>query len=228
MIARVGWGGPRAASGAGPRLRQTTGSTIMETNPFSRRPDLEQLAEKAVEELVASGKFSEYSGSLPPRALQALKRSARRLDDESLLEDLFSERMIALTRNDYVAEVGDEDLDEKVLGPSHDRPVMVDIYSDYCRPCNHILPVVYQLADRYRDELTVVKINVSKHTRFRETFLGPVQMTPAFLFFRNGRPVRSAGRFGRLFGQTAFVATARAGLEKRIRSVVSMASESSS
>ena len=58
--------------------------------------------------------------------------------------------MIALTANDYVEEVADDDLNEKVLIPSHDRPVLVDIYSDYCRPCNHILPIVYQLADKYR------------------------------------------------------------------------------
>ena len=123
--------------------------------------------------------------------------------------------MIALTRNAYVAEVGDEDLNQKVLAPSHDRPVMVDIYSDYCRPCSRILPVVYQLAEKYRDVLTVVKINISKHAGFRDAFLGPVQMTPAFLFFRNGRPVRPGRRFARLLGQTAFIVSGRAGLEKR-------------
>ena len=61
----------------------------VEANPFSDRPDLEALAEKAVEELIASGKFSTYSGSLPPRAQAALKALKQRLDDESLLEDLF-------------------------------------------------------------------------------------------------------------------------------------------
>lgn len=189
-------------------------------NPFSERPDLEQLAREAVEELVASGGFATYSGKLPPGASAKLRESTHRFDDESVLEDLFSERMIALTRNDYVEEAGDEDLNEKVLLPSHDRPVMVDVYSDYCRPCNHILPIVYQLAAKYRDELKVVKINISKNARFRETFLGPVQMTPAFLFFRGGQPVRATGRFLRLLGQTAFIASTRAGLERRIRPIL--------
>lgn len=184
------------------------------------RPDLVRLADAAVEELVQSGQFATYSGKLPPRALTRLKGSTHRFDDEFVLEDLFSERMIALTRNDYVEEVSDEDLDAKILTPSHDRPVMVDIYTDYCRPCNHILPIVYQLAEQYRDVLTVVKINASKHARFRERFLGPVQMTPSFLFVRNGRPVQTSGRFARLLRQTAFVASTRAGLERRIRSVL--------
>ena len=174
------------------------------------------------------GRSRRYSGRLPPRAREALRRSKLRVDDEAVLEDFFSDRMIALTRNGYVKEAGDEDLNEKVLAPSHDHPVMVDLYSDYCRPCQHILPVVYQLAEQYRHEMSVVKINISKQVGFRETFLGPVQMTPAFLFFRHGKPVRASGRLARLFGQTAFIASTRARLEQRIRFVLNRGSASSS
>jgi thiol-disulfide isomerase/thioredoxin len=191
-----------------------------DANPFGHRPDLEQLAEDAVAELIASGDFARYSGRLPPRTRAALARSKQRSDDEALLEDIFSARMIALTKNEYVEDVRDEDFDEKVLAASHARPVLVDLYSDFCRPCNHILPIVYQLADAYRDRLTFVKINISKAVRFRETYLGPLQMTPSFLFFRHGQPVPTAGRVARLLGQPAFTASTRAALEKRIRSVI--------
>jgi thioredoxin 1 len=193
-----------------------------DSNPFGHRPDLEQLAEEAVAELIASGYFPTFSGRLPPRTLHKLARLKQRPDDEALLEDLFAARMIALTRNDYVAEVRDEDFDEKVLGPSHARPVLVDICSDFCRPCNHVLPIVYQLAEKYRDRLTVVKINISTAVRFRETYLGPLQMTPSFLFFTQGQPVQTSGRFARLLGQPAFVATTRTRLEQRIRSMLSL------
>jgi thioredoxin 1 len=191
-----------------------------DANPFGNRPDLEQLAEDAVAELIASGDFARYSGGLPPRARETLARSEQRSDDEAVLEDLFAARMIALTKNDYVEDVRDEDFEARVVVPSHTRPILVDIYSDFCRPCNHILPIVYQLADTYRDRLTFVKINISKAVRFRETYLGPLQMTPSFLFFRHGQPVSTAGRVARLLGQPAFIASTRAGLEKRIRSVL--------
>jgi thiol-disulfide isomerase/thioredoxin len=191
-----------------------------DTNPFSHRPDLEQLADQAVAELIASGAFATFSGGLPSSVRETLARTKQRSDDEALLEDLFAARMIALTKNDYVEDVGDDDLEEKVLARSQDRPVLVDIYSDFCRPCNHILPIVYQLAEKYRDRLTVVKINISKAARFRETWLGPVQLTPSFLFFKQRQPVKTSGRIARLLGQPAFVASTRAGLEKRIRSVL--------
>ena len=66
----------------------------------------------------------------------------------------------------------------------------------------------------------MVKINISKAARFRETYLGPLQMTPSFLFFRHGQSVRTSGRLARLIGQPAFIASTRAGLEKRIRAVL--------
>lgn len=123
--------------------------------------------------------------------------------------------------NEFVEDVGDDDLEEKVLRPSHDRPVLIDVYSDFCIPCQEILPVVCQLAEKYRDRLTVVKINISKAARFRETYLGPLPMTPSFLFFTQGQPMRT-GRVARLLGQPAFIASTRAKLEKRIRSVLAV------
>lgn len=123
--------------------------------------------------------------------------------------------------NKLVEDVGDDDLEEKVLRPSHDRPVLVDVYSDFCIPCQEILPVVCQLAEKYRDRLTVVKINISKAARFRETYLGPLPMTPSFIFFKQGQPMRT-GRVARLLGQPAFIASTRAGLDKRIRSVLAL------
>jgi thiol-disulfide isomerase/thioredoxin len=192
----------------------------MENNPHSTRPDLEQFAADAVEELVRSGEFAAYSGKLPPGVRAKLERSKIRIDDEAVLEDIFAERMIALTRNDYVEEIADDTVSQKIVNASHHRPVLVYVSSDYCRPCNHILPVVYQVAEKYRDALSVVKINISKSVGFRESFLGPIQMTPAFLFFRNGDVVPASGPLGRLLGQKALITNTRLALEKRIDSII--------
>jgi thioredoxin 1 len=137
-------------------------------------------------------------------------------------------RSFAMDANDlnaFVEDVGDDDFETRVLRPSHDRPVLVDIYSDFCIPCQEILPIVCELAEKYRDRLTVVKINISKAARFRETYLGPLAMTPSFLFFKQGQPMRSAGRVARLLGQPAFVTNTRAGLEKRIRAFLSLSGQ---
>jgi hypothetical protein len=95
--------------------------------------------------------------------------------------------------------------------------------------CNHGTQITSLV---YRDQLTVLKINISRAVRFRETYLGPLQMTPSFLFFRHGQPAPTAGRVARLLGlgrglglglgRSAFIASTRAGLEKRIRAVLTV------
>lgn len=192
----------------------------MDTPPQRDRPELVQLADEAVAEFAASEEFATYQGGLPPPARERLARISLKAGDEAMLEDLVAERMIELTRNADVQEAGDDDFDTTVLARSYDVPVMVDVYSSYCRPCTHILPVVYQLAAQYRAELAVVKINISQNPRFRSAYLGLLQVTPAFLFFRGGRPVRTGGWLARLFGQRAVIAQTRAGLERRIQSVL--------
>lgn len=126
--------------------------------------------------------------------------------------------------NEFVEDVDDDEFEEKALRPSHDRPVLVDVYSDFCIPCQEILPIVCQLAEKYRDRLTVVKINISKAARFRETWLGPLAVTPSFIFFKQGEAI-GTGRVARLLGHPAFVTSTRAGLEKRIRSVLALSAE---
>ena len=180
------------------------------------------MADEGIEELAASGKLSEYSGTLPPNLRHKLKQEKLRADDEFVLEDIFSERMLALATNAHVEEVTDDNMDDRLIKPSYERPVLVDIYSDdIVVPGNHVLPVVYQLADKYRDQLKFVKINAGRNRNFASSFLGRAQMTPAFLFFKDGRPFQIGGsRLGRLLGQRAFTASTRAGLERRIESVL--------
>jgi thioredoxin 1 len=190
-------------------------------NPFSERPDLASLVEQAVAELRSSGGFDRFTGRLPAATSRTMSEINLPPDDQVLLQDMFSERMIALTANDCVVEATDDNLDRTIIEASRRVVVMADIYSSYCRPCNQILPVVYQLAQQYRDRLAVVKINASRNPRFAQLFLGPVQLTPAFLFFHHGGPLTaSSTRLGRLFGQRASNSSSRAGLERRIRSVL--------
>ena len=188
----------------------------MNTNPFLR-PDLERMADDTLKTLIESGQFTTYPGTLPRLLRQRLKQLKLPRSDEYLLEDIFAERMIAATQSPSVQEITDQDVHDKVLQASYEKLVMVDVYTDFCRPCKHVLPVVYQLADKYKDRLTVVKINAAKNGDFVQAFLGPFQVTPAFLFFRNGQPLdTSSSRLARVFGQKAHIASTRAGLEKRI------------
>ncbi len=43
------------------------------------------------------------------------------------------------------------------------KPVMVDFYADWCGPCQMAAPIIDKLADEYRDDIMVAKVNVDKN-----------------------------------------------------------------
>jgi thioredoxin 1 len=63
------------------------------------------------------------------------------------------------------------------------RPVLVDMYADWCGPCRAMMPIVEDLAQEL-EGIKVVKINIDNASSLTREY--KVTGIPTFLFFKNG------------------------------------------
>ena len=86
-----------------------------------------------------------------------------------------------------IPAVTDGNFEAEVLAASNSKPVMVDFWAEWCRPCHMLAPTVAEIAQDYEGKLKVMKLNVDEamntSTRYR------VQGIPTLLLFKNGQVV---------------------------------------
>ena len=88
-----------------------------------------------------------------------------------------------------------------------DRPVIIDFYATWCRPCKMTAPVVEELANDYRGTIDFYKVDIDQEQELAAAF--GIQSIPTFLFIpAKGTPTLQMG------------AMQKADFEKVIQSVI--------
>jgi thioredoxin 1 len=86
----------------------------------------------------------------------------------------------------HTIEITDDNFDSTVKS---DKPVMVDFWAPWCSPCVAIGPVLEALAEEYKGQLTIGKINVDENANAPVKF--GVRSIPYIAMFKNGELVDS-------------------------------------
>jgi putative thioredoxin len=82
----------------------------------------------------------------------------------------------------------EQTFDDVVLARSHDVPVVVDFWADWCGPCHALAPVLESAIEDRAGAVELVKVDVDAHTGLAQQF--GVSGIPAVKAFRDGRLVK--------------------------------------
>ena len=97
-----------------------------------------------------------------------------------------------LKKEELVFDVDLDNFESRVLQASHEKPVLVDLWADWCSPCLMIAPVLEKLAHEFEDELSIVKIEVDDGDNMKIAGKYQVRGFPTLILFQHGE---EQGRF---------------------------------
>lgn len=82
-------------------------------------------------------------------------------------------------------EITDQSFGDSVL--KSDKPVVVDFWAPWCRPCLLMAPTFEEMANLYDGKMTFAKLNTDDN-QYTAARLG-IQGIPTTVFFRGGREI---------------------------------------
>lgn len=84
------------------------------------------------------------------------------------------------------------DFQAQVLDASHQTPIMVDFWADWCGPCHAIAPHLQQVMDDLEGEVRLAKVEVDEGENMKLAGRYKLRGFPTIMLFINGEEV---GRF---------------------------------
>jgi thioredoxin 1 len=81
-----------------------------------------------------------------------------------------------------ILQVTDENFDAEIM--KSDLPAMVDFWAEWCGPCRMVGPVVEELANTYKGQVKIAKMDVDKNRQTPARF--GIRNIPTLMLFKGG------------------------------------------
>ena len=84
--------------------------------------------------------------------------------------------------SDKIVHTSDSAFDADVLDNS--KAVLLDFWAEWCGPCKMIAPLLDEVADKYEEQLDVVKLNVDENPNTAQKY--GIRSIPTLILFKDG------------------------------------------
>jgi putative thioredoxin len=93
-------------------------------------------------------------------------------------------------KSPYLFDVEESTYDEKVLKASHERPIMVDFWAEWCSPCLSLAPALERVINELEGRVLLAKVEVDDNMRLAGHYR--LRGFPTVILFQHGEEL---GRF---------------------------------
>ncbi len=81
--------------------------------------------------------------------------------------------------------VDDSNFEQVVL--QSDKPVLVDFWAPWCRPCLMVAPILDELAEEYSGRVSVARMDIDQNPKTPAKY--SIMSIPTLLLFKKGEPI---------------------------------------
>lgn len=101
-------------------------------------------------------------------------------------------KTVHLNKDMFIERVMDFETNKEKWIYRGDKPAIIDFYADWCKPCKLIAPIMEELADEYKEDIYVYKVDTQVERELASIF--GIRSIPAVLFIpMEGQPQMSTG-----------------------------------
>ena len=88
-----------------------------------------------------------------------------------------------------IFNVGLDDFEKRVLEASRDKPILVDLWAEWCSPCIVLAPVLSTLINEYQGRIQLAKVEVDEDENMKLAGRYAVRGFPTVMLFKDALEV---------------------------------------